>query len=125
MQEGNCNPSVGSAWPGVVIPCPGSVSREDARVLSGLTSGGCSGAARALGSDLALCPGPRRDTADGQLLFDAWPAFVSGHLVPGLLCRAGGGLQGREFDGLVWLEGWGRGRVGFQLCLQVEREFGD
>lgn len=53
-------------------------------------------------------------------------AFVSGHLVPGLLLSGlGVGCKAREFDGLVWLEGWGRGRVGFQLSLQVEREFGD
>lgn len=30
------------------------------------------------------------------------------------------GCKAREFDGLVRLEGWGRGRVGFQLLLQVE-----
>lgn len=79
-----------------------------------------------LGFELAFCPGPRRDRGDGQLLFDAWLClcqWTSGARIAAV--GLGVGCRAREFDGLVWLEGWGRGRVGFQLSLQVEREFGD
>lgn len=77
--------------------------------------------------ELAFCPGaPSGQGRWGDCFLMLGAAFVSGHLVPGLLLSGlGVGCKAREFDGLVRLEGWGRGRVGFQLLLQVEREFGD
>lgn len=123
MPEGSCNPSVGSEVVGVLSPVsPERAVVPPARGGSGRKMLGCCSALWALNSAFIFARGPIGTGVMGDWFLMLGSAFVSGHLVPGLLLSGlGVGCRAGEFDGLEWLEGWGRGWVGFQ----VEREFGD